>query len=264
MSETYLLFRHLFTALLLPPAPFLLMLLVVPMILKRWRRMAYVWGLLGIVLTWLSCTEAGAELSARGLLDRSAPLDLARFQAEAPDMRVHSAVWVLGGGIEQNHAEWSRAQLKPAAFQRLRYGLHLARELHLPVGFSGGPTMDDDLSVPESTVAQQVASEEFKLPLQWEEDQSFDTRDNARLSLPLLRTSGVKRIFLVTNAEHMQRSLRAFHQAEVHPGEFEIIPAPIGCRTRSGLRLRDWVPSEQGFQKMRYVMYERIGLWIGH
>ncbi len=249
-------------ALLAPPG-----LLLPPLVagLLLWRR-AGRWRLLmplAWLLMWLSLSEAPALLVQRSLLRPPPPLLLGPGDCEP---QAKTLVLVLGGGIHQWVDERAGPDLKTGTLQRLRHGVHLARRCHWALGFTGGlpgnPRPDD---VPEAQVAGKVAREEFGLPLDLLEAAAQDTRENARLSLPLLRERGIQRLVLVTHAEHMPRSLKAFEAASAaqhYP--LSLLPAPVAGRQQDELSLYDWMPSDAGYRRMRYVFYECLGLLAGH
>lgn len=255
-------FKALYLALLAPPG-----LLLPPLLagLLLWRR-AGRWRLLlplGFALMWLSLSEGPALLLQRSLLQPPPPLLL---QARHCDVEDRTLVLVLGGGIHQWVSEREGPDLKTSTLERLRHGIHLARRCQWPLGFTGGlPSHPLPDYVPEAQVVQQVALEEFGQPLNLVEAAARDTRENARLSLPLLQERGIQRLVLVTHAEHMPRSLRAF-QAAVAEARYPLalLPAPVGGRHQDELSPYDWMPSEAGYRRMRYVFYECLGLLAGH
>lgn len=255
-------FKALCLALLAPPG-----LLLPPLLagLLLWRR-AGRWRLLmplAFVLMWLSLSEAPALLLQRGLLHPPPPLLLRAEDCQAQD---GTLVLVLGGGIHQWVPEREGPDLKTGTLERLRHGVHLARRCHWPLGFTGGlPFHPRPDYVPEAQVVQRVAREEFGLPLDLVESAAQDTRENARLSLPMLRERGIRRLVLVTHAEHMPRSLKAFEAASAaahYP--LILLPAPVAGRHEDELSPYDWMPSEAGYHRMRYVFYECLGRLAGH
>jgi len=254
-------FKTLSLALLAPPG-----LLLPPLLacLLLWRRAGrWRWAFPpGLALMWLSLCEAPALLLQHALLTPSPALRLEARDCQAP---TRTRVLVLGGGIHQWTAEREGPDLKLGTLERLRHGVRLARRCDWPLGFTGGlPTQPRPDDVPESQVAALVAREEFGLPLSLTESAARDTRENARLSLPLLREQGIERLVLVTHAEHMPRSLRAFEaaaQAAHYP--LILLPAPVGGRTLQDLSPYDWAPSEAGYRRTRYVFYEILGLLVG-
>ncbi|MCV2358731.1 YdcF family protein [Paucibacter sp. TC2R-5] len=173
------------------------------------------------------------------------------------------AVLVLGGGARQYAPEYDGPSLNTISLQRLRYGVWLAKQIKAPLGFSGGigwaARRQKDS---EATIAQRIAQEEFGNSLRWAEGGSRDTRENAALSLQMLRADGIKKIVLVTHEQHMPRSLRAFSAAA--QGDIEILAAPVGLQRDGKSELRDWMPSDDGILRVRFAIYEWIGLQTGH
>ncbi len=255
-------FKAVCLALLAPPG-----LLLPPLLagLLLWRR-AGRWRLLmplALALMWLSLSEAPALLLQRSLLRPPPPLRLQDADCRSQD---RTLVLVLGGGIHQWVDERAGPDLKASTLERLRHGVYLARRCQWPLGFTGGlPSHPRPGYVPEAQVAQLVAREEFGLPLDLVEAAAQDTRENARLSLPLLRERGIQRLVLVTHAEHLPRSLKAFEAASVaehYP--LALLPAPVAGRQEDEISPYDWIPSEAGYRRTRYVFYELMGLLAGH
>lgn len=260
IDALYLL-KPLLLALLLPPTPGLILVALGGLWLRRQR--LGLWLLVaGLLYGWLSCTEWLADSLQRWLLNPPPPLSSAQLVALAsqPD----TAVLVLGGGSVAQVAETQLApDLNQLSLQRLRYGIWLARRLDVPLGFSGGISPLGGMGrKPEAELAQRIASEEYGLPLRWAEGGSRDTRENAKLSLPLLQAAGVKHVVLVTHVMHLPRALRAF-QAQA-PAGLELIPAGVDYRPDTPWTWGDMLPSSPGFRKNRYVWTEVLGLLSGH
>ncbi|HEX7441955.1 MAG TPA: YdcF family protein, partial [Caldimonas sp.] len=104
------------------------------------------------------------------------------------------------------------------------------------------------------------AAQEFGRPLKWVEDSSRDTRENAALSIAMLKPAGIDRIVLVTHGWHMQRALRAFGEAAAG---VRIEAAPMGLAKGVEARSLLWVPTSSGFSEMRNVLHEFVGLAAG-
>ncbi|QPF73854.1 YdcF family protein [Roseateles sp. DAIF2] len=254
--------KPLLLPLLLPPGPLLVLLLLGAGLLRRHRWLGR--GLLGAGLlgTWFAFTEVGADGLQRALLGPVQALDAAALERLRLDP-ADSAVLVLGAGAQREAPEYGGPTLKPLSLERLRYGVWLARRTGLPLGFTGGPARElMELKLTEAALARQAAREEWQLPLRWAEDRSRDTRENARMSLPLLRQDGVRRVLLVTHGQHMPRALRAFGEAAAGLG-IEVVPAPLGLRPTTPYSLGDWFPSSDAIRKTRYVVYEWLGLRSG-
>ncbi|MGL6111678.1 MAG: YdcF family protein, partial [Rubrivivax sp.] len=209
--------KPLLSALLLPPLPLLLLMLVGASLVRR--RPPWAWGLLlaGAAGIWLSATTGLGEALQRPLLGPGHALaapDLQQLrQHQRSSAAPTTAIVVLGGGRESLAPEYGTGSLSGQTLERLRYGLWLARETALPVAFSGGTGHGQTPGPSEAEIAALIAAREFGRPLKWIEANSRDTRENAAHSVALLRPAGVTQIVLVTHGGHMRRSLRAFEQA---------------------------------------------------
>ncbi len=81
----------------------------------------------------------------------------------------------------------------------------------------------------EAIAMRDTLRRNFAIDARWVDDQSHDTFENARNSVRLLKADGVSRIFLVTRATHMWRSVHEFTAAGI-----EWCPPRWGC-WRSGI-----------------------------
>jgi uncharacterized SAM-binding protein YcdF (DUF218 family) len=251
--------KPLLGALLLPPLPALLVVLLGGML--RRRRLGLVLLALGVAALWLEACSAVAEPAKRWLLAPPPALDPASLKTLAP---AQTAIIVLGGGREAFAPEYGDASLSSYSLERLRYGLWLSRASGLGVGFSGGVGHAGQQGAPEAQIAARVAAQEFRHPLRWVEDGSRDTRENAARSVALLKPQGITTLVLVTHDWHMPRAQRAFEQAAAASGmALRVIPAPMGLAGDDSLPVLRWMPGHVGFTLMRWVVRERIGLLMG-
>ncbi|MDH4284121.1 MAG: YdcF family protein, partial [Gallionellaceae bacterium] len=100
-----------------------------------------------------------------------------------------------------------------------------------------------------------VLEQEFGVPVRWAEGASDNTLENARLSYGMLQKEGIKRIYLVTHAWHMPRSIMVFRAAG-----FDVVPAPTAFTTRYQLGLLSFMPNAEALRDSRVFMHELIGL----
>ncbi len=249
--------RNVLVILLLPPcAP--LLLIGLGLLLRRWWRWAAV--LTGWLLAWAFSTEAFVDTMAQ----RWAPMPSSAqtVQSLSPwAQQAHTVVLVVGGGLSRGAHADGTYDLKFETQERLRRGLWWAKRLSLPAAYTGGiaPNALPDQPT-EARIAARVAREEYGFPLAWVEDQSVDTRDNARRSAVLLRAQGIRQVVLVTHGMHMRRTLRAFHEAAP---EIEFRPAAVTRDPGNGYILSDFFPSSSGVQRGRYLAYEVVGYLAG-
>jgi uncharacterized SAM-binding protein YcdF (DUF218 family) len=101
---------------------------------------------------------------------------------------------------------------------------------------------------------QAALEKEFGVKVRWVEDASADTRENARLSAPLLREAGVKRVLLVTHAWHMRRAQEAFAIEQL-----EVVAAPTGYEAQGPLTALEFLPGPGGLWAGRIALNEWLG-----
>lgn len=257
--------KPLLTPLLLPPVPWLVLLLLA----WAWRsRHALLSGLtLGLALLGLWFSQC---LVSAAVLERSLAVSPALTPARLADLRKswpkeRAVVLVLGGGVRPLAAEYGESQLTDLSMARLHYGLWLGRRLQTPVMFSGGAGRAQPGGPAEAEVAARIAARDYGQPLRWQESLSRDTNENARLSLLLLREQGITDVLLVTHASHMQRARRNFEREAALAGfALRLVPAPMGQLDLSAIptALR-WMPSEEGNRRVRQALHEWLGWFAG-
>lgn len=250
-------------ALILPPIPFLLLILVGARLMFRRRLLAWALIFPSVLSIYLVCTPAIGGLLTHGLLQPPPVLSPARIAElkRAPK----TAIVILGGGRKLLAPEYGVSDLKPNTHERLRFGLWLARETGLPVAFSGGVGHGSQAGPSEAEIAARIAEREYRQPLRWTEGRSRDTAENGLRSVELLSEAGVERIVLVTHQYHMPRAVAAFARASERTGRrIEVTPAPMGALGRGWPTIAaDWMPSVDGFQMTRFALHEWIGRLAG-
>ena len=252
------------TALVLPPVPLLLLLLVGARLMLPRRGLGWFVILVSVILLWLSACTGVSRLLTTLVLRPPAAMSATRIAELRAEVRGKQpvAIVVLGGGMHPLAPEYGVSGLTARSVERLRYGLWLSRETGAPVAFSGGVGWAETGSAtPEAQIAARIASQEFGRPLKWLEDQSRDTRDNAARSVGLLKQAGIEHVVLVTHGWHMPRARRAFEQAAA--GAMRIEPAPVGLVPRQPPTVLAWLPSGEGAMEVRYVLHELLGLALG-
>lgn len=244
--------------LLLPPVPFIVLVLVGARLLLRRRLLGWLLVLTACAGLWLSSTPAAGTALERWLVQSPRalqPAELAELR-RAPT----TAIVVLGGGRRHLAPEYGVSTLAPRSAERLRYGLWLARETGLPVAFSGGVGHGAEPGASEAEIAARIAEREFRQPLRWTEGESRDTRENAVRTVALLQPQGIVRIVLVTDAYHMRRTLHNFERAAAGNG-MSFVVAPLDVPSDSRLRAVDFLPQHRAMEKTRLVLHEWIG-WL--
>jgi uncharacterized SAM-binding protein YcdF (DUF218 family) len=257
--------KPILAALVLPPVPLLLLMLVGARLVLPRRGLGYFLVFLSTALLWLSACQGAGRWLQNFVLKPPPALysdDLTRLKAEGRNRAPTTAIIVLGGGLIPRAPEYGVSDLGSASLMRLRYGLWLGRETGLPVGFSGGLGWAhiETSGRSEAEAAGRIAQQEYNRPLRWMEPDSRDTRENAIRTVALLRGSGVKEIVLVTHAYHMPRARKVFEEAAA--GAFRITPAPMGSFVPTSRPVLDWLPSSRGYEQVSLVLHELLGLLV--
>lgn len=237
--------KNLIGTLLLPPANGLL-LLVAALIFRR-RRGALAIAVVGGALILVQ----SLPIVAHALI---APLE-ARAGGVFVSAQRAGAIVILGSGVKIDAPEYAGDTANERSLIRLRYGLSLARQTHLPVLITGGVATNASRS--EAEVLARIAEKEFATPVRWQERESKDTAENAALSARILKQAGIHRVVLVTQAFHMPRARLLFEAAGL-----EVVPAPTDFMSRpdSPYALFDFLPQPRAVQTSYYALHEWLGL----
>ncbi len=252
--------KPLLGALLLPPVPLLVLVLVGARLMFRRRLLAWLLVLLGVLGLWFSCTTVLGDALTRALLQP--PPALMDSQIAELKRAPKTAIVVLGAGRRLLAPEYGVSTLREAGIERLRYGVWLAKETGLPLAFSGGVGWGSDPGPTEAEIAARIAEREFGRALRWTETESRDTRENAFRSVALLEAQGIEHIVIVTHAYHMPRSLLNFQRAAAGK-KIQLLAAPMGMPAYGRARLGGWLPSVDGFRSNRYLVHEWVGRLMG-
>jgi uncharacterized SAM-binding protein YcdF (DUF218 family) len=244
------------TALALPPAGGLLIIGLGLWLMLRYRsRLGISVALLGVASLWIVSCNVFAVWMGQHLLPAAPHVSLATAGATFKQQQVQ-AIIVLGGGAETRNREYGNAQPNGLTIARMHYGMVLARNTSLPVGFSGGVGWAAQAqSDTEAQAVQRWMAQLGMGPLRWSESNSRDTRENAVLTAAMLRKDGIERIALVTHARHMPRAQRDFEKTGLI-----VTPAPMGFTEPLFFTGLEWLPSADGLRNSRQILHELLGL----
>lgn len=231
-------------ALLLPPGIVLVIFLVA--LVLAWRRPLFAWRplLLGFfVLYVLSMPFMGRTLLH--ILEPATANPVANVNGQA--------IVVLGGGTYFSAPEYGGDTVKAQVLERLRYAAYLHRALQKPILVTGGTPEGN--ATPQAQLMRDVLQRDFQVPVQWTEETSNNTLENARASFLMLNAGGVRNIYLVTHAWHMPRAKLAFSSMG-----FTVIPAPTGYATRFQLTALDFLPRASALVDSARFFHEAVGI----
>lgn len=239
---------NLIVSFLMPPLSLLLLLLLGIALSCRHPRISRNIIIASFALFWIASTPYFANGALHLLEARTSAL-----KAMIPQPQP-AAIVILGGGSYFHAPEYGdQDTVSETTLVRLRYGARLQRESHLPILVTGGNPLGGRTA--EATQMRAALEQDFKVPVQWTEDTSDNTYENARNSYQILQKAGITRIYLVTHARHMPRSAYIFRRAG-----FEVIEAPTRFTTHCRNNLLAFLPNAKSLRDSADFMHEMIGL----
>ena len=240
----------LFRLLILPPAGFFLLLAICWLCRRRLPRFSRRLGIGTLLVAYVLCTPAGANLLVTPLENLTVPLATATNTGAG-------AIVVLAAGRLDDAPEYGGTHIPDyIALARLRYAAHLQHETGLPLLVTGGNRSEDARRESKGASMARALREDFRTPVTWIEENSETTAENASRSQLILQASGVRRILLVTDAMHMARSVEVFRAAGL-----DVIAAPTMFFRLNRLAPVTYFPSAEGLRRSWYAAYEWIGLY---
>ncbi|HYA30873.1 MAG TPA: YdcF family protein [Acidobacteriota bacterium] len=241
--------KQFLTALLLPPFPWLILLLAV---LVFWRRR---WSRKLLLLTFLLILvlhSGPVNYALRYPLEsRYAPL------IDPSKVGNYDAIVVLTAGSIPARGLIPFPSVDEHMFRRLDEAWRLYRIQPKPIIITGGhvdpftPARDENKIAREFLIRWGVPKSDVI-----GEENSRDTFENALETAKVLKQHGWKRYLLVTSAFHMPRSMLVFSARVPEP-----IPAP-GDYSVGTLELTPWTffPNQGAAQNLFVTLHEYIGL----
>jgi uncharacterized SAM-binding protein YcdF (DUF218 family) len=209
-------------------------------------------GRILIGFSFIALWGLSMPLTGNYLLQSLAPTPLQLNGAEA------DAIVILAGGSVHQAAEYDdHDSLNWLSLERVRYGALLAHKLHKPVLVTGGDPFNYGTS--EAKIMASTLEQEYGVRVQWMEEHSRTTHENAEFSAPILKKNGIKRIYLVSHAWHLARAIPEFERLGLI-----VIPAGTGYGSRE-FRFLSLLPSASGLQNSYFACHEALGLawyWV--
>ncbi len=234
---------------LIPPMSLLTVIAVGALLRRRWPRTGRTLCGVGVAALLVLSTNAGALLLVQ-------PLEGMTMALQAPQAQGAQAIVVLAAGNIRAAPEYGGQSIPDEiALVRLRYAAHLQHRTGLPLLVSGG-NADPRQQVPAKAAGMARAlREDFRTPVQWTEERSATTAENAAYSAAILKAAGVRRVLLVTHAMHMARAQRAFAASGL-----EVVAAPTMFYSGGALAPLMFMPGWSGMFRSYYATHEWLGL----
>jgi uncharacterized SAM-binding protein YcdF (DUF218 family) len=231
--------RALLKGLILPPAGPILLAFLGVILLKRRPLLARSCLILGLGSLWLLSTPVVSDALER-LAEQYPPLDW-------PSAAGAQAIVILGGGGQRVPApEYGGPAAEPVLLERLTYGAFVAGKTGLPILVTGFHM--------EAGAMRDTLLRNFGIRARWVDDQAYDTFENARNSVRLLKADAVSRIVLVTQGTHMRRSVHEFTAAGI-----EVVPGPVGVLAPRDRGVARFVPNPEALLRAHAAIYELLG-----
>ncbi len=211
------------------------------------KRAGLILGASTLGFFYLISIQPVSDLLIFPLESRYPPLNEERAQA--------AAVAVLGGDLLQHSPNYgSRAALGPSSSIRAAYGASVARELMIPLYYSGGAPLESPGAESGATAAGRFWSglgvDPKTVTL---EGRSDDTTQNALFLEALVPPQP---LIIVTSAYHMPRSVLAFKKTRL-----STIPAPCDYRRQGPpYKILDFLPSPDALDSSYQAFHEYVGL----
>jgi uncharacterized SAM-binding protein YcdF (DUF218 family) len=165
-----------------------------------------------------------------------------------PAQPVHAqAIVILGGSSDRRAREYGgQPAVDLELLERVNYGAWLSRNTHLPILVTS-----DFRNVRAMAVS---LTRDFQTPPRWVDYRSFDTFDNARNSVAMLRADHVNSVLLVTSSTHMRRAMGEFAATGI-----AVTAAPVHMQPRLSESQFPLLPSPEGMQQSNRALYELLG-----
>ncbi len=235
-----------FISSLLLPLPIALIVLLVALVVKRWRVLLSLFSACLLIACSLSIT---ADMLTGNLETSYMPL------VSLPE-GIHTIV-VLGAGARNDPNQPANTQLNAASLARLVEGVRLYRsnsnkKAPLKLVLSGGRVFQSpDETGPLNNTADVLGVDPADVLI---ENGSRNTKEEAKHLKGLLSNQA---FVLVTSATHMKRALYLFEQEGMHP-----VPAPTQFLTRkhSKKSLLYWIPRSSNLVHTDIALHEYLGL----
>ena len=243
--------KNLLQAFIFPPGLNILLILLGLFVMRRFYRTGKYTMLFGFI-SLIALSLPIVKLGLFNVLETFPPLSKAQLARPSAQ-----AIVILGGGMSAKTPEYDyQDSINGYSLARITYGAYLHRQTGLPVLVTGGQVFND--FTPEGEIMQKTLLQAFHTPTRWVENKSKNTMENAIFSQSMLNRDKIKRIYLVTHAWHMPRSVAAFRKTGL-----EIIPAPMGFESKSrDIGYGDFLPNAHALAKTSLWSHEMLGkIW---
>ena len=238
--------KKILSALVLPPLGLILLAFFGIWLMRRHPRLGR--GITAIALLALAVLSLPpvADALMHGL-ETSPPVS-------APALARAQAIVVLGGGTYSAAPEYGDDTVSRWTLERVRYGAYLQKHSGLPILVTGGAPFGGR---PEGEAMKETIERDFHGRVQWAENASRDTAENAVYSAAMLKSAGIKRIALVSHGWHLPRAIALFERQGL-----EVIAAPTVFATPGPSLFARALPSAAWLNESSMALHEWLGILV--
>jgi uncharacterized SAM-binding protein YcdF (DUF218 family) len=186
------------------------------------------------------------------LLIRSA-IAVGGLASRLPSNEPPGAIIVLSADVTRSGVPGQSDVVGPLTLERLAEAARQQRRLGVPILVSGGPPGPPDQAA--AALMSKALQEDFGVSVQWREDRSCNTFENAAFSAAILRRAGVHAALVVAHPWDMACALWSFRVAG-----YSAVPAPTPGGAELSLSLAAFLPQIPALRDSYYALHELIGL----
>ena len=230
---------------LIPPNLFILLALV-GVLAAWWRKPVG----LAVATGAVSCLYLVSMPLVAGVLMRSTET-IANGEPALPAGTSPGAIIVLATDARYNDGE--PEAVGPLTLERLAEAARQQRRLGLPILVSGGPPDHPETSL--AALMSKALAEDFNVPVEWREDRSRNTFENASFSAAILRQAGVRSALVVVHPWDMARALWSFRAVG-----YPVVPLPTFENHGWSISALSFLPQIPALRDSYYALHELIGL----
>jgi uncharacterized SAM-binding protein YcdF (DUF218 family) len=230
---------------LVPPNLFILLAMIGALV--AWRRKPF--GL-AVATAAIGLLYLVAMPVTAGLLIRWAEA-IAFDEPTLPSDQPPGAIIVLSADARRSGIIGVPDTVGQLTLERLAEAARQQRRLGLPILVSGGGPPGASLA----SLMSRVLQEDFRVPVQWREERSQNTFENALYSAEILRDAGVHAALVIAHPWDMARALWSFRAVG-----YPVVPSPTTEGGSPPLSIAAFLPQIPALLESYYALHELIGL----
>jgi len=236
---------------LVPPTGLILMSLVGIGMSLIWRKLG-IWVAFISMASLLLCSLPVVSASLINTLQTYPPIPADDLKQKIDEA---DAVVLLAGGRRKLAEEFGDDTVSSLSLERTRYAAWIVKRTGLPLIISGGRLHNEARS--ESDLMREILQKELIIIVDYTEQHSRTTYENAKYTAKFLKQNDIKKIALVTHAWHMPRAIAAFKHFDI-----QVVPAPTAFYGRHlTMDLADYLPSARALMFTGLAFHEIVGQW---